>query len=77
VFNIGRKGTGNSTLDVGNSKAESLRIGSSMKGESGLCPHGPAHKLRMEKYKIYGSSNKGAPGNEMELNPVVFRDLSR
>jgi hypothetical protein len=27
--------------------------------------------LRKEKYKIYGSSIKGAPGNKMELNPVL------
>jgi hypothetical protein len=27
-------------------------------------------KLRKEKYKIHGSSIKGAPGSEMELNPV-------
>jgi hypothetical protein len=27
-------------------------------------------KLRKEKYKIYGSSIKGAPGGEMKLNPV-------
>jgi hypothetical protein len=28
-------------------------------------------KLRKEKYKIYGLSIKGAPGSEMELNPVL------
>jgi hypothetical protein len=28
-------------------------------------------KLRKEKYKIYGSGIKEAPGSEMELNPVV------
>jgi hypothetical protein len=28
-------------------------------------------KLRKEKYKIYGSSIKGASGSEMELNPVL------
>jgi hypothetical protein len=27
-------------------------------------------KLRKEKYKKYGPSIKGAPGNEMEPNPV-------
>ena len=27
-------------------------------------------KLKKEKYKIYGSSIKGVPGNEMEQNPV-------
>jgi hypothetical protein len=27
------------------------------------------NKLRKEKYKIYGSSNKGAQESEMELNP--------
>jgi hypothetical protein len=27
-------------------------------------------KLRKEKYKIYGSSIKGAPGSDMELNPI-------
>jgi hypothetical protein len=31
-------------------------------------------KLRKEKYKIYGSSFKGAPGSEMELNSV-FRNI--
>ena len=31
-------------------------------------------KLRKEKYEIYGSSTKGAPGSEMELNPV-FKDI--
>jgi hypothetical protein len=31
-------------------------------------------KLRKEKYKIYGSSIKGAPGSEMELNPV-FKNI--
>ena len=31
-------------------------------------------KLRKEKYKIYGLSIKGAPGSEMELNPV-FKDI--
>jgi hypothetical protein len=31
-------------------------------------------KLRKEKYKIYGLSSKGAPGSEMELNPV-FKDI--
>ena len=30
-------------------------------------------KLRKEKYKIYGSSIKGAPGSEMEMNPM-FKD---
>jgi hypothetical protein len=30
-------------------------------------------KPRKGKYKIYGSSIKGAPGSEMELNPV-FKD---
>ena len=28
-------------------------------------------KLKKEKYKIYGSSTKGAPGREVELNPVL------
>jgi hypothetical protein len=28
------------------------------------------NKLRKKKYKIYGSSIKGTPGREMELNPV-------
>jgi hypothetical protein len=32
-------------------------------------------KLRKEKYKMYGSSNKGAPGSEMELNPV-FKEIN-
>ena len=31
-------------------------------------------KLRKEKYKIYGSSIKGAPGSRMELNPV-FKEI--
>lgn len=31
-------------------------------------------KLRKEEYKIYGLSIKGAPGSEMELNPV-FKDI--
>ena len=26
--------------------------------------------LRKEKYKMYGSKNKGAPGNRVELNPI-------
>jgi hypothetical protein len=30
-------------------------------------------KLREEKYKIYGSSIKGKPGSEMEMNPM-FKD---
>jgi hypothetical protein len=29
-------------------------------------------ELKKEKYKIYGSSNKGAPGSEIELNPMGF-----
>jgi hypothetical protein len=33
-------------------------------------------KLRKEKYKMYGSSNKGEPGSEMELNPV-FKEINR
>jgi hypothetical protein len=32
--------------------------------------------LRKEKYKMYGSNNKGAPGNEMELNPI-FKERNR
>ena len=39
--------------------------------KSGLNKHS---KLRKEKYKIYGSSIKGAAGSEMELNPV-FKDI--
>jgi hypothetical protein len=31
-------------------------------------------ELRKEKYRIYGSSIKGTPGSEMELNPV-FKDI--
>jgi hypothetical protein len=31
-------------------------------------------KLRKEKYKICGSSIKGAPGSKMELNSV-FKDI--
>jgi hypothetical protein len=33
-------------------------------------------KLRKEKYKVYGSSIKGAPGSEMKLNPV-FKEINR
>jgi hypothetical protein len=29
-------------------------------------------KLRKEKYEIHGLSIKGAPGSEMELNPVIW-----
>ena len=29
-------------------------------------------KLRKEKYKMYGSKSKGAPGSVMELNPIVY-----
>jgi hypothetical protein len=32
-------------------------------------------KSRKEKYKICGSSIKGAPGSKMEMNPV-FRDIT-
>ena len=32
------------------------------------------NRLRKEKYKIYGSCIKGAPGREMERNPV-FKDI--
>jgi hypothetical protein len=32
-------------------------------------------KLRKEKYKIYGSSIKGAPGSRRELNPV-FQEIT-
>jgi hypothetical protein len=28
-------------------------------------------KLRKEKYKMYGSRVKGAPGSRMELNPML------
>ena len=31
-------------------------------------------KMRKQKYKIYDLSIKGAPGSEMELNPV-FKDI--
>ena len=31
-------------------------------------------KLRKERYKIYSLSIKGAPGSEMELNPV-FKEI--
>jgi hypothetical protein len=31
-------------------------------------------KLRKEKYKMYDSSNKGTPGNEIELN-LVFKEI--
>jgi hypothetical protein len=34
------------------------------------------HKLRKEKYKIYGSNNKGAPVRELELSPV-FKEINR
>ena len=33
-------------------------------------------RLKKEKYKMYGSSNKRAPGSEMELNPV-FKEINR
>jgi hypothetical protein len=33
-------------------------------------------KLRKEKHKVYGSSIKGAPETEMELNPV-FQEIKR
>jgi hypothetical protein len=33
-------------------------------------------KLKTEKYKVYGSSNKRAPASTMELNPV-FREINR
>jgi hypothetical protein len=32
--------------------------------------------VRNEKYKMYGSSNKGALGSEMELNPI-FKKKNR
>jgi hypothetical protein len=32
-------------------------------------------KLRKEKYKIYGSSIKGAQGRKMEVNPV-FKEIT-
>ena len=31
-------------------------------------------ELKKKKYKMYSSSNKGAPGSEMELNPV-FKEI--
>jgi len=31
-------------------------------------------KLRKESYEVYGSSITGAPGSEIELNPV-FKDI--
>jgi hypothetical protein len=34
------------------------------------------NKLRKEKYKMYGSSIKGAPGCGMKLNPV-FKEINR
>ena len=33
-------------------------------------------RLRKENYKMYGSSNKGAPGNDMEQDPV-FKEINR
>jgi hypothetical protein len=33
-------------------------------------------KLRKEKYKTYGSKNKGAPGSKIELNPM-FKEINR
>ena len=33
-------------------------------------------KLRKEKFKIYGSKNKGPPGSRMELKPA-FREINR
>jgi hypothetical protein len=41
-----------------------------MKSNSNKCS-----KLKREKYKIYGSSIKGAPGSEMKLNPV-FKEIT-
>ena len=32
-------------------------------------------KLRKEKYKMYGSKSKGAPGSGIEVNPV-FKDVN-
>ena len=34
------------------------------------------NKLRMEKYKMYGSRNKGMSGRKIELNPV-FKEINR
>ena len=33
-------------------------------------------KLSKEKYKMYGSRIKGAPGSRMKLNPV-FKEINR
>jgi hypothetical protein len=33
-------------------------------------------KLRKEKYKIHGSSNKGTPGSEMELSSI-FKEMNK
>ena len=33
-------------------------------------------KLKKEKYKLYSSKNKGAPGSKIELNPT-FKDRNR
>ena len=32
--------------------------------------------LHKEKYKMYGSKNKGAPGSRIELNPM-FKEINR
>ena len=32
--------------------------------------------LQKEKYKMYGSKNKGAPGSETKLHPV-FKEINR
>jgi hypothetical protein len=33
-------------------------------------------KLRKEKYKMHGSSNKEPPGRKMKLSPV-FKEINR
>jgi len=38
-----------------------------------LIQHG---KLQKAKYKMYGLSNKRAPGSRMELNPM-FKEINR
>ena len=32
-------------------------------------------KLKKEKYKVYGSSNKGTPGSEIKLNPMFKKQI--
>jgi hypothetical protein len=33
-------------------------------------------KIKKKEYKMYGSSNKGSPASEMELNPIL-KEINR